>query len=207
MNFDKQFYVCLTRYMKHAFKKKEILKTAAKVFRTKGYHATRIQDVADALGMQKGSLYYYISTKEDLLSGLVEDILEQSVELLTTIHNTDKKPADKIRLCIESHLRLFHGNIDAFGVFISEDLHFINKNSEKDIFKLIKEYEDGWLEIFTEGVGRGEFKKESDYKIITKGIMGMLNWSYRWYHEKHKLSIEEVAVIFSDLILTGVAKQ
>ena len=63
-------------------KRPEILKAAAKVFRIKGYHATRIQDIADALGMQKGSLYYYISTKEDLLKGLVEEILEQSVELL-----------------------------------------------------------------------------------------------------------------------------
>lgn len=191
--------------VKHDSKKKEILKVAAKVFRTKGYHATRIQDIADALNMQKGSLYYYISTKEDLLGGLVEDILEQSVDLLSTIHNTDNKPADKIRLCIESHLQLFHGNLDAFGVFITEDMQLINKNSEKDVFKLMKEYEDGWIAIFQEGVQRGDFKKDNDYKIIAKGILGMLNWSYRWYHEKHKLSIQEVSVIFSNLILHGVS--
>ena len=193
--------------MKHDFKKREILKVAAKVFRTKGYHATRIQDIADALKMQKGSLYYYISTKEDLLRGLVEDILEQSVELLGNIQDTKHKPDEKIRLCIESHLRLFHDNLDAFGIFISEDLELINKTSDKDIFHLMKNYESGWLQIFNEGIKSGAFKKDADYKIIVKGILGMLNWSYRWYHVKAGYPIQEVARIFADLILNGVNKR
>lgn len=189
--------------MKHDFKKAEILKAAAKVFRTKGYHATRIQDIADALGMQKGSLYYYISTKEDLLQGLVEEILEQSVELMDNIHNTQHKPREKIRLCVESHLQLYHNNIDAFGVFLNEDLHLINKNSNNDVFSLLKDYENGWLQIFNEGVKSGEFSDKKNYKVIVKGIFGMLNWSYRWYHAKTGYSIKQVSEIFSDLILNG----
>ena len=189
--------------MKHDFKKAEILKAAAKVFRTKGYHATRIQDIADALGKQKGSLYYYISTKEDLLQGLVEEILEQSVELMDNIHNTQHKPREKIRLCVESHLQLYHNNIDAFGVFLNEDLHLINKNSNNDVFSLLKDYENGWLQIFNEGVKSGEFSDKKNYKVIVKGIFGMLNWSYRWYHAKTGYSIKQVSEIFSDLILNG----
>jgi AcrR family transcriptional regulator len=192
--------------MKHDFKKAEILKAAAKVFRTKGYHATRIQDIADALDMQKGSLYYYIHTKEDLLQGLVEEILEQSVELLGNIHNTEHKPREKIRLCIESHLQLYHNNIDAFGVFINEDLHLINKKSNNDVFSLLKDYENGWLQIFAEGVKSGEFNAKLNYKVIVKGIFGMLNWSYRWYHVKTGYSIKQVSEIFSDLILNGVGE-
>ena len=192
--------------MKHDFKKAEILKAAAKVFRTKGYHATRIQDIADALDMQKGSLYYYIHTKEDLLQGLVEEILEQSVELLGNIHNTEHKPREKIRLCIESHLQLYHNNIDAFGVFINEDLHLINKKSNNDVFSLLKDYENGWLQIFAEGVKSGEFNAKLNYKVIVKGIFGMLNWSYRWYHVKTCYSIKQVSEIFSDLILNGVGE-
>jgi AcrR family transcriptional regulator len=192
--------------VKHDLKKTEILKTAAKVFRTKGYHATRIQDVADALGMQKGSLYYYISTKEDLLKGLVEDILEQSVSLLDSIKDKEHSPSEKVKLCTVSHLHLFHNNLDAFGVFISEDLHLINKTSSNDIFQLIRQYENGWMEIFAEGVKRGDFREEMDYKMVVKGILGMLNWSYRWYHVKEGYSIERVAEIFTDLILNGTRK-
>ncbi|MCS6935677.1 MAG: TetR/AcrR family transcriptional regulator [Chitinophagales bacterium] len=191
--------------MRHNRKKSEILRAAARVFRQKGYHATRIQDVADALGMQKGSLYYYIKTKEDLLRGLVEDVLEQSVTLLHDIKDKHHTPSEKIRLCIESHLTLFHNNIDAFGVFINEDLHLINKNSDKDIFKLIKNYERGWLKIFEEGVKQGEFR-EGDYRMWVKGILGMLNWTYRWYHLSDGYSISEVSEIFADLILHGVLK-
>lgn len=189
--------------MKHDKKKKEILRTAARVFRQKGYHATRIQDIADALKMQKGSLYYYIKTKEDLLRGLVEDILEQSVSLLHDIKDKHHTPSEKVLMCIESHLNLFHNNIDAFGVFITEDLQLINKNSEKDVFKLIKSYENGWLKIFEEGVKTGEFC-QADYHLMVKGILGMLNWSYRWYHIKEGYSIHQVSAIFADLVLHGV---
>lgn len=195
-----------TRPVKKSLKKHEILKAAAHVFRVKGYHAARIQDVADALNMQKGSLYYYITTKEDLLRGLVEDILEQSVELLTNVQDTTHTPDEKIRLCIESHLKLFHNNIDAFGVFINEDLQLINKNSEKDIFSLIKSYEAGWNKLFEEGVQAGYFRAGADYRMIVKGILGMLNWSYRWYHVKEGYSIEQVAQIFTDLVMNGVKK-
>lgn len=191
--------------MKHQIKKAEVLRAAAKVFRKKGYHASRIQDVADELGMQKGSLYYYIKTKEDLLSGLVEDILEQSVELLANIQDTTHSPSEKVSLCILSHLKLFHNNIDAFGVFINEDLNLINKNSQKDVFAMMKLYENGWLAIFEEGKAKNEFK-QADYKMVVKGILGMLNWSYRWYHVKEGYSIEQVAEIFSDLIINGVRK-
>ena len=193
--------------MKHDSKKKEILKAAAKVIRTRGFHATRIQDIADVLQMQKGSLYYYIETKEDLLKGLVEDILEQSVELLGNIQDTKHKPSEKLRLCVESNLRLFLDNIDAFGILLTEDMELINKTSEKDAFKLLRDYETGWLNIFNEGIKSGEFNPDNNYKIIVKGILGMLNWTYRWYHVNAGMPIEEVSRIFADLVLNGVNKK
>ncbi len=190
--------------MKRDTKKAEILKAAARVFRIKGYHATRIQDIADALGMQKGSLYYYISTKEDLLRGLVEDILEKSVELMNQIYNTSHKPSEKIRLCLESHLRLFHDNIDAFGIFMSEASELIRKTSQKDTRALLKEYENGWLQVFHDGVKCGEFREDTDYKIVVKGIFGMLNGTYRWYRKTDGYTVEQVAAMFAKLILNGV---
>ena len=55
----------------------EILDSAAKFFYTKGYHATSIEDVARDVGMLKGSLYYYIKSKEDLLYGLLLGVIKQ----------------------------------------------------------------------------------------------------------------------------------
>lgn len=190
--------------MKHELKKAEILKAAARVFRRKGFHATRIQDVAEELNMQKGSLYYYIETKEDLLKGLVEDVLERSVVLVNAIRDTEHTPTEKIRLLIETHLKLFHENIDAFGMIINEDMKLIAKNSERDVFVLMKKYEHGWNRIFEEGIAAGEFRADANYKMIVKGILGMLNWSYRWYHLSEGYSIQQVSDIFSDLILNGV---
>jgi AcrR family transcriptional regulator len=193
--------------MKKELKKEEILRAAAKVFSSKGYHAARIQDVADVLGMQKGSLYYYIKTKEDLLSGLVEDTLEKSVELTSNIYDTGHTPTEKLRLCIESHLKLFHENKDAFGVFMNEDLGLINKTSGRDIYQLMKEYEKGWEQIFIEGIKKKEFKLDLEYKLVVKSIIGMMNWSYRWYHPEMGHSISDIAKIMTDLVVSGVTKK
>ena len=60
------------------------------------------------------------------------------------------------------------------------------------------------MQIFNEGIKTGEFNKDLNYKVIVKGIFGMLNWSYRWYHVKSGYTIKDVSEIFSDLILNGV---
>jgi AcrR family transcriptional regulator len=192
---------------KKNLKKEEILRVAALVFRTKGYHAARIQDIADALGMQKGSLYYYIKTKDELLSGLVEDILTKSVDLTKTISNTKLDTIDKLKRSIEAHLVLYHSNRDAFGVFLNEDIELISKASKKNVYKIIKDYEQSWKSIFEHGIKKGIFRKETDLNIMVKSILGMMNWSYKWYKSESRGGIPQLAESFSQVILNGCLNQ
>jgi AcrR family transcriptional regulator len=125
----------------------EILQTAARVFRQKGFHAARIQDIADELGMRKGSLYHYISSKEDLIKGLAAGALERMIEETGGILDTGHLARRKLAMAIEAHLRLTLEDRDIWGLLMHENLELLNRNSPADIRALVRQYEALWDSI------------------------------------------------------------
>ncbi len=185
----------------------EILQAAARVFRRKGFHAARIQDIADEVGMQKGSLYHYISTKEDLLHGLVEGALERMVEETRAILGTGHSAPQKLAMAIEIHLRQTQEDRDIWGILQREDLDLLNRNSPTDIRKLMKDYESLWARILKEGVDTGEFDPSLDRRVVVQGVVGMCRAVYMWFKPDGRLPIQEVARILAEISLHGLQRQ
>ncbi len=184
----------------------EILQAAAKVFRQKGFHAARIQDIADEVGMQKGSLYHYISTKEDLLHGLVEGALERMIEETRAILGTGYSAPQKLAMAIEIHLRQTQEDRDIWGILQREDLDLLNRNSPTDIRKLMKDYESLWARILKEGVDAGEFDPSLDRRVVVQGVVGMCRAVYMWFKPDGRLPIQEVARILAEISLHGLQR-
>src|SRR4051812_39582811 len=90
-----------------ASKRDQIVAAAAKVFREKGYHQSTTEDIAAEVGMLKGSLYYYITKKEDLLHAVVEKPVNEMVANLREIAESGSTSEEKIRRLIADHLRTF----------------------------------------------------------------------------------------------------
>ncbi len=185
-------------------REKEILEAAARVFRSKGYHAARIQDVAEAVGMQKGSLYYYISTKEDLLRGLVEGPLQAMNDTTRAILATGHRPAQKLERVIENHLRLLQEHRDTIGIFLREDLSLLDEASDRDLRALAREYEDLLEALLREGVAQGVFAAALDPRITVKALVGMCNGTYAWFRPGGRYTLPEIARRLSDLVLHGL---
>jgi TetR/AcrR family transcriptional regulator, cholesterol catabolism regulator len=185
----------------------EILQAAAKVFRQKGFHAARIQDIADEVGMQKGSLYHYISTKEDLLHGLVEGALERMIEETRAILGTGHPAPQKLAMAIEIQLRQTQEHRDIWGVLQREDLDLLNRNSPTDIRKLMKDYEALWARILKEGSDAGEFDPSLDRRVVVQGLVGMCRAVYMWFKPDGRLPIQEVARILAEISLRGLQRQ
>src|SRR5436853_6016187 len=97
----------------------ELTREAAKLFAQKGYHGTSIGDIAEALGVQKGSLYSHISSKEDLLWETLSEGAAAFHAALDTIPD-DAAPAEKIRLALRAHLRVVAEQLDVATVFVQE---------------------------------------------------------------------------------------
>jgi len=182
----------------------EILQAAAKVFRQRGFHAARMQDVADELGMQKGSLYHYISTKEDLLKGLVEGALERMIAEARSILETGHPARQKLAMAIEAHLRRNLEDRDIWGIIVREDLDLLDRNSPADIKVLIKEYESMWDGLVKLGVETGEFDPDLDPRVIVQAMLGMCTGFPKWFRPEGRLPLQEVARIFTEITLRGI---
>ena len=182
----------------------EILQAAAKVFYRKGFHAARIQDIADELGMQKGSLYHYISTKEDLIQGLVAGALEKMIEETSSIVATGHPARQKVAMAIEAHLRRTVEDRETWGILMREDLELLNRNSPADIRVLVKQYESLWDGVVAEGVASGEFDPNLDQRVAVQALLALCTGILSWFDPNGRLPVQEVARLYAQFALRGI---
>jgi len=185
-------------------KLEEIIAAAAKVFQTKGYHAATVQDIADAVGILKGSLYHHFKSKEDLLYLIVKEPIARIYERMSEIVDSDLPAEEKLRRAIRAHLEAFDQHYPHLFVYLHEREEM--KRRFREQFKLSpKQYERCWQQILREGVKSGEFRPDLDVQVVSYGVLGMLNWLYKWYDPRGRLSVREVADQLSTLALAGLA--
>lgn len=184
----------------------EIRRTAARIFHEKGYDATSIQDIADAVGILKGSLYYYIDTKEDLLFEVIKAAHEKGVRDVAAWRDTTAPPAMKLRAAIEGHVTSNLENIAEVGVFF-QDFRSLSPERRAEIVKDRDFYDRNLLELVEQGQEAGEFNADLDPKMAVMAMLGMMNWVYQWYRPDGPLSPREIASAFADLLLGGLANR
>ena len=182
----------------------DIVSAAAKVFRTKGYHAATVRDIADEVGLLKGSLYHHFDSKEELLYLVVKEPIAQMYSTMAEIAAGDGRAGDKLCRAISAHLEAFDRHYPHLFVYLREREAVKRRFREKIGFSP-KDYERCWQQILREGVASGEFRSDLDIQVASYGLLGMLNWLYKWYDPQGRLSVQEVAEQFTTLALAGLA--
>ncbi len=182
----------------------EIIAAAARVFRTKGYHAATVQDIADEVGILKGSLYHHLESKEDLLYLIVKEPIARMYQTMGEIVATDLPAPEKLRRAILAHVEAFDRHYPHLFVYLREREEM--KRRFRELIKLSpKQYERFWQQILREGIKSGEFRADLDVQVVSYGLLGMLNWLYQWYRPQGRLSVREVAEQFTAIALSGLA--
>jgi len=181
-----------------------IVSAAAKVFLTKGYHAATVRDIADEVGILKGSLYHHFASKEELLYLVVKEPIAQMYHTISEIAAADVPAAEKLRQAILAHLEAFDRHYPHLFVYLRER-ESVKRRFREMIGFSPKEYERCWQQILREGIENGEFRPDLDIQVTSYGMLGMLNWSYKWYDPQGRLSVREVAEEFTSLALAGIA--
>lgn len=180
----------------------EIALAAVKLFEKKGYHATSVQDIADEVGLQKGSLYHYIHSKEDLLLQIAHQAITDFNQRLEAILSSDLPAKDKLLQAIENHLSVSTANIETTTVLLREAFS-LGENQHQMIQDLTDRYVNLWTAILVEGKESGEFEVTQP-KITALAVLGACNWVYRWYRTSGRLGAKEISSIFSGLFLDGL---
>jgi AcrR family transcriptional regulator len=181
----------------------DILAAATRLFQQKGYHATSMQDIADAVGLQKGSLYHYISGKEDLLVVIIQDAIGQYNERLAEVKAMDLPVRERLELAIHYHLKGIADNLGMLTIFLRES-YALNEEQQRRISVDSARYNQMFEDLYREGIASGEVR-DLDPKLVARTVLGACNWFYRWYDPNGEKSIDELANFFSDLCFTGIA--
>jgi len=186
-----------------------IVAAAAKVFQEKGYHQSTTEDIANEVGMLKGSLYYYIEKKEDLLYAVVEPPVRRMVLNLQEIAAMPCAASEKVARMVAAHLETFDAHHPHIFVYLQElpqgRTLRLGDSAAAELSRLGEQYRELVAEIIAEGVRHGEFCADLDAQLAAFSLLGMCNWMHKWYRPTGRLKSREIAKTFAALLLHGLA--
>jgi TetR/AcrR family transcriptional regulator, cholesterol catabolism regulator len=161
-----------------AGRRSELTRQAARLFAQKGYHGTSIGDIAEALGVQKGSLYSHISSKEDLLYDTLSEGAAAFHASLDTIPD-DSTPVEKIRLALRGHLRVVAEQLDVATVFVQEWRYLEGERRDEFVAER-RRYEERIRDLLREGRDLGDLRSDLDEVAAALLLLSAANWAYTW---------------------------
>jgi len=156
----------------------DLTRIAARLFAEKGYHGTSTADLADAMGVQKGSLYAHIESKADLLWEVAREGAAAFHAALDAV--PEEGPVlERIRDALRGHLRVVAEQLDVATVFTREWRYLDGKYGE-EIVSERRRYEARWRTLFREGVESGDLRTDLDAGAATLLVLSAANWAYTW---------------------------
>jgi TetR/AcrR family transcriptional regulator, cholesterol catabolism regulator len=181
-------------------RRRELTREAAKLFAQKGYHGTSIGDIAEALGVQKASLYAHIASKEDLLYETMREGADAFHAALDAI--PEELPAvEKIRLALRGHLRVVAEQLDVATVFVQE-WRYLEGERRDEIVAERRRYEERIRELFREGREHSELRADLDESVAALLLLSAANWAYTWLQPGR--DTDELADRFFALLVNGM---
>jgi len=182
-------------------RREQIIDVATALFRQQGYHATSLDDIADAIGFTKPAIYYYFNSKDDILFAIIDDIVDQGLRRIRAMASREGSAAERLHDLLVENTRVILENLDANTVFYNER-GLLSAKHERAIRAREREYTQIVMDLYTEGVANGEFI-DVDPHIATSTLLGASIWSYRWFDPDGKLSIDQVAESITRVLLEG----
>jgi TetR/AcrR family transcriptional regulator, cholesterol catabolism regulator len=193
-----------SKQSKPATRLEEVLQSAANIFFAKGYHATSIEDVARDVGMLKGSLYYYIKSKDDLLFRLLLAGIEDSDAYIARQIIPEGDPVEQLERAIRAQIDYIIENRVPFGLFLHEFDSLSGKRQHK-LISVMWRYNARFVELVRRAQEQGQLIQGEPW-IIVNGILGMCNWLYRWYDPDQGSDSEQIKSVFMRMIFEGIRK-
>lgn len=184
--------------------RESILEAAAQVFRQKGFHGASMQDIAEAVNLQKASLYHHVSSKQEILLALLDRALELLLERISTISDQPIPADKKLRQMIRTYLQILAENTDLSAVLLFEHRSLERKQHARHVPNRDK-FEALWRNVLVEGVEAKLFQS-GDPALSARAILGIMNWTITWYRPNGDLTIDQIADQYSNLLLNGLLR-
>jgi AcrR family transcriptional regulator len=181
--------------------RERIRKIAAELFARRGYHATGVAELGDAVSLGRGGLYHHIGSKEKLLEEISVRHVVQMVRVGEEVLHSDAPPQEKLRTLSRRLMHTIADNLPEVTVFF-RDGNALTGEAREHVIGLRARFEEIWLEVFQDGIDRGVFRPMDP--LAVKALLGMHNYSYVWLDPNGRLGPEQVADLFCELLLGGL---
>ena len=186
-------------------RRKEVVAAAARLFSERGYHGTSIQHLADTLGLQKGSLYTHIGSKEDLLFAVVNEGADRFLERGEMCLEMEAMAVVRLRRLLVSHVETAIEHLDAATVFLNE-WRYLSEEKREEVKAKRDRYEAIVRTVIQDGIDAGEFRVDANVRFAARLVLSAGNWTYAWFRPGGELGATEIGERFADLLIRGLAK-
>ncbi len=171
----------------------EVAAAALRVFHRQGYASSSVGDIAQELGILKGSLYYYINSKEDLLFAICDQVHRDVSRILEeALASEQKSPLDRFAAYVRAQTIYNAENVELITVYY-RDLERLSEQRLNDIRKRQRAHVSMLADLIAEGQKQGEIYADVAPGIAVRTVLSTIIWIYTWYRPKGKAKPEEIA--------------
>ncbi|MEZ4631042.1 MAG: TetR/AcrR family transcriptional regulator [Deinococcales bacterium] len=185
-------------------RKADITQMASQLFKERGYHATSVRDIAQALNLKGSSLYSHIASKEEILWEIVEGAARAFLHSAQAIP-PNLPPDQKLKALIHAHLNVIVANLPDASVFFHE-WQFLPETLSREITLKRDHYESYFRQAIHEGIEQGLFQVQDEH-FANLFIFSSLNWLYQWYDPEGLLRLEQLSNLYTQMIFKSLNYQ
>lgn len=190
--------------MSKSERRKQVESVARQLFSERGYLATSVRDIAEALGIEAASLYSHMKSKEELLWTIASESANEFFVNVEPVFDSTLRTPDKMKQMIIEHIKVITQNIDAAAVFFREWRH-LSEPRRSDYDQRRREYENMFRKVVRQGIEENLFK-HYDEGFSTRTILSALNWTHTWYRPDGELRPEEIGSNLAGILLNGIIR-
>jgi AcrR family transcriptional regulator len=184
---------------------RRIVDRAARLFDNHGYDRVTVEDIANAAGIGKATIYHYVKRKDDILVLLHREFMDMSLAKLEAPERQELSPIEQLTLAMEDMLLLQRTHRHHTRVFFHHHRE-LPPAARKEIMLQRDRYSAIVEGIIRAGIAAGEIRPVNP-RLASLGVFGMVNWSYQWFDPRGSLGAEEIARTFADFILNGLRQK
>lgn len=181
-----------------------LLSTAAHLFWRQGYSATSTRQLSESLGVQNATLYHHVRKKEDLLFEICRRALSDVIAQAKADVSEGDTPRERIEKFIEGHLRAILQHKDQHATMLTE-LRSLSSPRRRQVIAMRDEYQDFAAQLIRGGQLAGVIRTDISTKILTLGLLDLLNWTIFWFEKRGELDVQTLAGDFARIYLDGAS--
>lgn len=169
----------------------KLLQEAARLFRRKGYERTTVRDLANAVGIQSGSIFHHFKSKEEILRSVMEETVIYNTALLRAALDEASDLRERVLALIRGELQsIMGGTGEAMAVLVYE-WRSLSEEGKAQVLALRDQYEEVWLGVLEEARAAGYV--QNDPFILRRFLTGALSWSTTWFRPDGPMTLDSLA--------------